>query len=279
MAVSQAPCSTCNNGNNFAGGYSGGYSAPGYASGGYPAAGGAGYSVGGPGYSYGGAGYPAGTLPPNAGPYGGAGPANISGGVGYQGFYTNSGGTYDQLYPYDYHESWIRGHWQEMPAYGGFHHFRPYNYKHVLSQSQVAAGWGMSANTPYSQEYFRRAQPQAASSYEPRLSYRRSIPAIEHQEIARSQILREQPQTVPTGLRTLPQGDIPSGYSELPSSSSIDPAVYVRQRTKSSSEPNAEAQRQLRQKQLQAMQQLSPEELKRYAAQYQAAQRQAAERK
>jgi hypothetical protein len=200
-----------------------------------------------------------------------------SGGVGYQGFYTNSGGTYDQLYPFDYHEPWIRGYWQEMPAYGGFHAFRPYNYKHLLSQSQVAAGWGMSATTPYSQEYFRRSQPQA-SSYEQRYSQHRAAPVIEHQEVARTQPQRELPQTVPTGLRTLPQGDVPAGYSELPSSTAIDPAVYVRQR-KSQNNSQDELLRQQKQKQLQAMQSLTPEELKRYAAQYHAAQRQAAERR
>lgn len=62
----------------------------------------------------------------------------------------------DPFYPYDGPEPWLRGQWQEIPAYGGYHFFRPYNYKHVLSQSQVAGGWGMNPVMPYSQSFFAR---------------------------------------------------------------------------------------------------------------------------
>jgi hypothetical protein len=91
-------------------------------------------------------------------PYGGI-PATLSAGDSTQAF--NSG---DPLYPYDSKSSWVHGYFQEIPAYGGHHYYRPYNYRHVLSQSQVAAGWGMSPVLPYSQQFFRRYEEQAAVS-------------------------------------------------------------------------------------------------------------------
>lgn len=73
-----------------------------------------------------------------------------------------AGGLYGEpLFPYDSPEPWMHGYFQEMPSYGGYSRFRPYNYKHVLSQSQVAGGWGMSANMPYSQQFWRRYAAQA----------------------------------------------------------------------------------------------------------------------
>lgn len=74
---------------------------------------------------------------------------------------TGAFNTGDQLYPFDATENWIHGYYQEIPSYGGYHYFRPYNYKHVLSQSQVAGGWGMPPTMPYSQEYFRRGRETA----------------------------------------------------------------------------------------------------------------------
>jgi hypothetical protein len=49
---------------------------------------------------------------------------------------------------------WIHGYTQEIPAYAGFHVFRPYNYKHVLVQSQMAAEWGLPSTSPYSQQFW-----------------------------------------------------------------------------------------------------------------------------
>lgn len=68
----------------------------------------------------------------------------------------------DQLYPYDAPEPWLHGYIQEIPAYGGYGAFRPYNYKHVLSQSQAAGGWGMPPAMPYSQQFWHRYHEQAA---------------------------------------------------------------------------------------------------------------------
>lgn len=62
-----------------------------------------------------------------------------------------------QLYPYDRQDPWLHGHFQRMPAYGGFHSFRPYNYRHVFAQRQISSGvWGSSHGLPYSQQFWNR---------------------------------------------------------------------------------------------------------------------------
>ena len=57
--------------------------------------------------------------------------------------------------------NWVHGYHQELPAYPGHPVFRPYNYKHVLSQSQTAAGWGERPAMPYSQQFWHRYHDQA----------------------------------------------------------------------------------------------------------------------
>jgi hypothetical protein len=77
--------------------------------------------------------------------------------------------TFNYAYPnYDAYEPWVHGYWQELPAFGGYAYFRPYNYRHVYAQSEVAATWGTSAVMPYSHEYFRR--PREQGIYEQRTS-------------------------------------------------------------------------------------------------------------
>lgn len=62
-----------------------------------------------------------------------------------------------QLYPYDRQEPWLHGHFQRMPAYGGFASFRPYNYRHVFAQRQIATNvWGSAHGLPYSQQFWNR---------------------------------------------------------------------------------------------------------------------------
>ncbi len=68
----------------------------------------------------------------------------------------------DQLYPYDSPAPWQHGYIQSIPAYGGFNYFRPYNYRHVLSQTQVSGGWGMVPQMGYSQQFWHRYADQAA---------------------------------------------------------------------------------------------------------------------
>jgi hypothetical protein len=58
----------------------------------------------------------------------------------------------ESRYPYDAQDPWLHGYFQETPAYAGFHAFRPYNYKHVFAQSQLAAEWGGSPTAPYSHQ-------------------------------------------------------------------------------------------------------------------------------
>ena len=81
-------------------------------------------------------------------------PANAFGRYGFE-------GSSEQRYPFDTQQNWVHGYSQEIPAYGGHHVFRPYNYKDVLSQSQTAAGWGERPAMPYSQQFWHKYQDQA----------------------------------------------------------------------------------------------------------------------
>ncbi len=66
-----------------------------------------------------------------------------------------------ELYPYDTHYPWVHGYFQEIPAYGGYVGFRPYNYKHVLSQTQAAGGWGLNPSLAYSHQFWHRYHQRA----------------------------------------------------------------------------------------------------------------------
>lgn len=70
-----------------------------------------------------------------------------------------AGGPCEPRFYFDCPQPWLHGYIQEVPAYSGLHAFRPYNYKHVFSQSQVAAGWGIAPTAPYSQQYWNRDRP------------------------------------------------------------------------------------------------------------------------
>ena len=67
---------------------------------------------------------------------------------------TIAGGDGVQLYPYDQQDPWLHGYYQRYPVYGGFSSFRPYNYRHVFSQTQIATGWGSAHGMPYSQQFW-----------------------------------------------------------------------------------------------------------------------------
>lgn len=82
-------------------------------------------------------------------------------------------GQFEQRHPFDTQQNWVHGYFQEIPAYGGHVFFRPYNYKDVLSQSQTAAGWGLSPTMPYSQQFWHRYHEQATM-----LKLSRSLPAM-----------------------------------------------------------------------------------------------------
>ena len=64
-----------------------------------------------------------------------------------------------QLYPYDQQDPWLHGHFQRVPSYGGFASFRPYNYRHVFAQTQLAQQWGHAHGMPYSQQFWNRYRP------------------------------------------------------------------------------------------------------------------------
>ena len=108
------------------------------------------------------------------GPGGGGGPGASQYGPGAVLAAPNSTqafNTGDPFYPYDHEPNWTHGYFQEIPAYGGFHHFRPYNYKNVMPQSQVSAAWGNAANMPYSHQYFDRVTGhQTVGSFIPQSS-------------------------------------------------------------------------------------------------------------
>lgn len=82
-------------------------------------------------------------------------------------------GVAEPLYQYDDREPWKHGWIQVMPYYGGYHSFRPYNYKHVLSQSAQAAAWGLPHTMPYSQQFYHRYENFADSEL--------SVPVLQSQ--------------------------------------------------------------------------------------------------
>jgi len=67
----------------------------------------------------------------------------------------------DDRYPFDSQYPWQHGYFQEISPYSGYHYFKPYNYRHVLSQTQTAAGWGITPQLSYSQHFWNRYQEQA----------------------------------------------------------------------------------------------------------------------
>lgn len=98
------------------------------------------------------------------GGYGGYGSGVTGGGVYSTGMGLNaySGSNGDTLLPFDSQEAWMHGYFQEIGAYPGYHYFRPYNYKHVLSQADLAYRWGQPHGMPYSQQWWHRYQNRAA---------------------------------------------------------------------------------------------------------------------
>lgn len=133
-------------------------------------------------------------------------PAGYSGGYA-EGAYGPLGG--DQLYPYDAQETWQHGYIQYMPFYGGYKHFRPYNYKNVLSQTQTAAGWGMSAKMPYSQQFWHRYHEQSRMGHAPVDNFKSlpvyRQPAQKTQEPAQQFVPAQRVPIVPPQVQPVPQ--------------------------------------------------------------------------
>lgn len=93
------------------------------------------------------------------GGYGGTGGGLYSTGMGLNGY---SGSNGDTLLPWDSQEAWMHGYFQEIGAYPGYSHFRPYNYKHVFSQVDLSYRWGQPSGMPYSQQWWHRYHSRAA---------------------------------------------------------------------------------------------------------------------
>ena len=73
-----------------------------------------------------------------------------------------SGSNGDTLLPLDTQESWMHGYIQEIGPYAGYHLYRPYNYKHVFAQANLAYRWGQPQGMPYSQQWWHRYHAHAA---------------------------------------------------------------------------------------------------------------------
>lgn len=93
------------------------------------------------------------------GNYGGTSGGIYSTGMGLNGY---SGSNGDVLLPWDTQEAWMHGYFQEIGPYAGYHHFRPYNYKHVFAQADLAYRWGQPHGMPYSQQWWHRYHARAA---------------------------------------------------------------------------------------------------------------------
>lgn len=156
---------------------------------------------------------------------------------------THSFGTGDPTNPYDFEPNWAHGYYQDIPSYHGHHFFRPYNYKHVMPQSQTAAAWGIPPQMPISHSNFnavngvptasRPAAPIRSSMDEmkaqlakidrqkspstarrqgpPQMSMRRSRPQVvqtEHQQprLSQTEELRQQINKLSSDLERLERG-------------------------------------------------------------------------
>jgi len=118
-----------------------------------------------------------------------------------------TGGIYgDELYPFDSQYPWQHGYFQEISPYSGYHYFKPYNYRHVLSQTQTAAGWGITPQLSYSQHFWNRYQEQATWKNYALPPREQDIEAIQkrkreyqekYQEQRSSSYLQQQPTMVP----------------------------------------------------------------------------------
>ena len=84
----------------------------------------------------------------------------------------------------------MHGYFQEFGAYGGHHYFRPYNYKHVFSQVDLAYRWGQPQGMPYSQQWWLRYHARA--SLTPPVQVQMSQAQVNYEiEVARLRAWRE----------------------------------------------------------------------------------------
>ena len=149
--------------------------------------------------------------------------------------------TSEPRYPFDTQQNWVHGYFQEIPAYGGHHLFRPYNYKDVMSQSQTAAGWGERPGMPYSQQFWHKYHDQATMLKSAQAAPIRTAPVWTPAASSRpmpnyagwsvapgTQIMVPQQPPISSGpLHMPPQIFTPVGLPESPYGSGLQPAVEV----------------------------------------------------
>lgn len=195
--------------------------------------------------------------------------SSCASGGGFMGGYGGMVGGYDSMgyglsgemrYPFDQTDPWLHGYFQEMPAYGGYGSFRPYNYKHVFSHAQVGAMWGMPYSQPYSQDYFNRLRPQTTLGWRggsqfSNLSERSYVPDVRGS-------LSNPPVVVFDNRSQGPLMVAPGTTVGAPVTREIDPAAFSR------AARGDDLQEQLRQQnqQLQALRQALLDEYARSAA-------------
>jgi len=119
----------------------------------------------------------------------------------------------DPYLNYDAYEPWVHGYWQELPAFGGYAYFRPYNYRHVYVQSEVATSWQTSAQMPYSQEYYRRPREQGLYEQRTTSTSRNGLPFVYRQKPRTAR----QPEIIAKASAERPQPPKPAAPARRPS--------------------------------------------------------------
>lgn len=148
-----------------------------------------------------------------------------------------TGGQYghEEMYPYDAYDNWVNGHFQEIPSYRGYHSFRPYNYRHILSQSQISGGWGNSPQLPYSHEYFWRKSHSASPGVGGGYQMPEGVPLQPIQPVPQMQ--PPAPMQPLSPMQPVPYGVPTSRLSPVRSSQAMPPALRVPQATPPSIDP------------------------------------------
>lgn len=126
----------------------------------------------------------------------------------------------EQLFPFDDQDPWKHGWIQVMPFYGGYHSFRPYNYKHVYAQSAQARQWGISPQAPYSQQFWHQYEGRTDLSLSSHMTEYAPNPQViapatyQGQPIPGAYTQPSPVNVAPTNMQ--PQQQQPNGYAPSP---------------------------------------------------------------
>ena len=85
-------------------------------------------------------------------------------------------GGHSRVVPFNFQAPWAHGQHKRLPAYAGYGSFRPYNYRHVAPQAQIATRWGATPGIPYSAGHANLypARSAAPSFSKPEIIHRRT---------------------------------------------------------------------------------------------------------